>query len=83
MCEGPLGIEPEDECQPEICLRCGKEFSNPIPPVTNPEGYTEIATDLWCADCNALVMTVLSRGRTAYQMMNIQGSQVIGRNHAD
>lgn len=52
-----------------ICLRCKKEFENPIPPITNTKGVEEIATVRWCADCNALTMSVLYRGGSAYDIL--------------
>jgi hypothetical protein len=37
----------------KVCKRCGLPYENSIPPITNPKGsVSEIATDLFCADCN-------------------------------
>lgn len=52
---------------PGICLRCERKFDNPVPEVTYPEGYHEIACIEWCADCNALTVAVIFRGSTAYK----------------
>lgn len=52
----------------KVCKRCGKEFSNPIPEVKNPDGIREVATVECCADCNALIMWVLYRDRSAYRL---------------
>ncbi len=49
------------------CRRCGREFDNPVPEITRPDGNPEIATSEWCADCNALIMTVVHRESTAYK----------------
>lgn len=49
------------------CRRCGREFSNPVPEVTYPEGIHEIACDEWCADCNALAMSIVFRESSAYK----------------
>lgn len=49
------------------CLRCGREFEDPRPAVTNEDGInTEIATDEWCPDCNRIVMMVVFRQSSAY-----------------
>lgn len=53
---------------PGVCLRCGREFENPVPPVVNPEGGREIATSEFCADCNKLIMSVVFRDATAYRV---------------
>ncbi len=66
-----------------ICVRCGKEYDEPIPKVTDPTGIKEIASEHFCADCNALIMTVIYRNRSAYRKGDLGGSQVIGRNYAD
>ena len=50
------------------CLRCGKEFENPMPEITVSDGYKEIASVLYCASCNAFVMSVLFRDRSAYDI---------------
>lgn len=48
------------------CKRCGKDFTNPVPPITNPDGDTEIACVEWCPDCNRFVMNIIRRWSTAY-----------------
>ena len=48
------------------CKRCGKEFENPIPEIKKPDGNKEIATIEWCAECNEFAMSILYRGRSAY-----------------
>ena len=52
------------------CLRCNKEFDNPVPEVTNvsPHAITEIATEDWCSDCNRLTMNLMFREATAYKV---------------
>ncbi len=52
-----------------ICKRCGREYDNPVPPITNtdPNFNREIATADWCAGCNAFVASIVHRGRSAYQ----------------
>ena len=50
------------------CLRCDREFDNPIPEVTDPNGRYEIATSEWCAGCNAFTMSVLLRWASAYRV---------------
>lgn len=52
------------------CLRCGKEFENPVPEVTNisQTANSEIATSDWCADCNRLAMNVVFRESTFYKV---------------
>ena len=49
-----------------ICKRCGRLYTCPDPPIVSDGEVTEIATTDWCADCNAYVMTVLYRGRSAF-----------------
>lgn len=57
-----------------ICRRCGKEYDNPVPPVTNPKGeITEIMTVEWCPQCNAVGASVLFREKSAYQVMQSDG----------
>ena len=51
-----------------ICLRCGKEFNNSVPKITNSKGFTEIATNEWCSDCNNLCMNLVFREGTAYKV---------------
>ncbi len=48
------------------CLRCGKEYDDPVPEIIQPDGVTEIATREWCAGCNAFAMSIVYRGRSAY-----------------
>jgi hypothetical protein len=50
------------------CRRCGVEFTDPRPVVTNDEGIPEIASIEWCADCNQYVMNVVSRHNSAYKV---------------
>jgi len=50
------------------CKRCHKEFENPVPEVTYPEGIHEIASKEWCAACNALVMSIVYRESSAYNI---------------
>lgn len=50
------------------CLRCDKEFDNPVPEVTVPNGRHEIATSEWCAECNAFTMNVVLRWASAYKV---------------
>jgi len=52
---------------PGVCLRCGREFENPVPEVIDPEGGKEIATSEWCSDCNKLVMSIVFREVSAYR----------------
>lgn len=49
------------------CRRCGREFSNPVPEVTYPEGIHEIACKEWCAECNTYAMSVTFRWSSAYR----------------
>lgn len=49
------------------CRRCGTEFTDPRPIVTNDEGIPEIASKEWCADCNKYVMNVVFRHNSAYR----------------
>lgn len=53
---------------PGVCLRCGKAFVNPVPPVTVPSGDHEIACEDWCAKCNAFTMSIIRRWSTAYKV---------------
>lgn len=50
------------------CLRCGKEFDNPIPEVTYPEGINEIVCREWCAECNKFAVSVLFRWSSAFRV---------------
>lgn len=59
--------EPEHTPFGGKCRRCGKEFTNPIPEVTVPEGDPEIACAEWCADCNRYAMNIIRRWATAYK----------------
>ena len=65
-----------------ICLRCGKEYDEPIPEVTHPEGDREIASVHYCARCNTLIMTVLFRNNSAYRRVDLGGSNVSRRQDA-
>ena len=49
------------------CLRCGREFNNPVPEVVNPKGNKEIACVHWCGDCNSKVMGIIFRHTSAYR----------------
>lgn len=51
---------------PGVCLRCGREFTNPVPEVTNPGLIRDIACKGWCAACNAFTMSVVYRWSSAY-----------------
>lgn len=49
------------------CLRCGRDYEDPVPSVTNPDGQsTEIATREWCPDCNRIAMMAVRRHSSAY-----------------
>lgn len=48
------------------CRRCGREFTNPVPEVTDPGRDPEIACKEWCAECNAYTMNIIRRWSTAY-----------------
>lgn len=48
------------------CRRCGRDFTDPAPEVTNPGGNKEVVCVGWCPDCNKLATIVLYRERTAY-----------------
>ena len=52
--------------QSSKCLRCGKDFRDPVPEIVNPGGNVEIATADWCAACNKAAMAALGRQRSAY-----------------
>lgn len=54
------------------CRRCGKEFDNPMPEVTYPEGINEIACREWCAECNQFAVTILFRWSSAYRVKHPQ-----------
>ena len=57
------------------CLRCGLEYDNPVPEVTNPEGQImEIMTVEWCPACNAIGVSVLFRERCAYQVLPLKST---------
>ena len=64
------------------CLRCGKEYDNSTPEVTDPGGRHEIATNEWCAECNQFTMTVLLRWASAYRVTHPQ-DPVKGGQHAN
>ena len=64
------------------CKRCGREFDNPVPEVTYPEGIHDIATKEWCADCNALTLTVLFRESSAYRKLPLHDPMKGGRDYA-
>ncbi len=49
------------------CLRCRCNFENPVPPVTDPGGFNEIACKEWCPECNTLAMSVIFRESSAYR----------------
>lgn len=49
-----------------ICKRCGKEYEDPYPEIVGEGVNYEIATLEYCADCNALVMTLVHRESSAY-----------------
>jgi len=55
-----------------VCRRCGREFTNPVPEVTDPSGNKEIACVEWCSDCNALAMSILFRWSSAYCMKHLR-----------
>lgn len=50
------------------CRRCGREFDNPVPEVTYPEGINEIVCDEWCAECNKFAVSILFRWSSAYRV---------------
>ena len=64
------------------CLRCGNEYDDPVPPVTHPDGIMEIASKLWCGDCNALTMSIIYRNSSAYRILLIKGSNVHRKDNA-
>jgi len=66
-----------------LCRRCGRPVNNPVPEVTHPEGNYEIATEEWCADCNALTMSVVFRGISAYRLEKLKDPLKGGHIHAD
>lgn len=49
------------------CLRCRREFTNPVPEVHFPDGHKEIACIQWCSDCNSYAMSVEFRDSSAYR----------------
>jgi hypothetical protein len=54
---------------PKICKRCGRQFYNPIPMITNPKPLrsTEIISVEWCANCNRVGASACYRGdRSVY-----------------
>lgn len=49
------------------CLRCGRDFSDPVPSVTNPDGRNpEVACRDWCGDCNRIAMMAVHRTSSLY-----------------
>jgi len=54
------------------CLRCSREFDDPIPEITHPEGRVEIICREWCAECNQFVATVVLRSSSAYRVQHPQ-----------
>ncbi len=50
------------------CLRCGREFDDPVPEVTYPEGINEVTCREWCAECNQFTVSVLFRWSSAYRV---------------
>ena len=50
------------------CVRCGLEFTLPIPPRTSndPHKVKEIASSSFCALCNMIAMGALFRSQSAY-----------------
>jgi hypothetical protein len=54
------------------CLRCGREFKNPVPKIRNisnvrPELlHYDIACVKWCANCNRVAMSGIFRNNSAY-----------------
>lgn len=55
----------------KVCRRCGREFTNPVPEVTNPGGDTEIACVEICADCNCFIMNIVRRSDCAYKVKHL------------
>lgn len=53
------------------CFRCGREFESSIPKVTEVKGVKEIMCSDWCAACNAYVLSIVYRGRSAYTLKPI------------
>lgn len=52
----------------KVCRRCGGEFDDPVPPVTNPSPFAikEIASSEWCSTCNVFAMVIMFRNSSAY-----------------
>lgn len=50
------------------CKRCHREFDNPVPEVTHPEGFHEIMCAEWCAECNKFAVSILGRWNSAYRV---------------
>jgi len=49
------------------CLRCGRDFEDPVPSVLQPDGdFTEIMCRDWCSDCNKIGLLVVYRGKSIY-----------------
>lgn len=55
----------------KVCRRCGVEFTDPVPEVTDPGGNVEIACVEYCADCNCFIMNVIHRHDCAYKVRYI------------
>ena len=56
-----------------VCKRCGREYDDPVPPITNPGRYinTEIMSREWCAGCNTVGAMAIHRGTSAYFTLDI------------
>ena len=55
------------------CRRCGREFDNPVPEVSNPSGIrTDIASTEWCSDFNKTAMSALYRDSGAYYVYGLR-----------
>ena len=54
------------------CLRCGKDFDDPRPEVTQPGLNPEIACVSYCPDCNRAVMSYVFRNNSAYFRKDFQ-----------
>lgn len=70
------------------CLRCKRDFENPVPSVTNADGNMEIACRDWCPDCNTLAMSIIFRESSAYRTKELYDplrwpKQGGARKHAD
>ncbi len=56
----------------KICKRCDKKYKSPFPLAQNVGGFLEIATKEWCANCNAFVMHIIYRDRSAYNLPDVR-----------